>query len=144
MSSSSKIIAWIAQLLTAAILGQTLFFKFTGAPEAVHIFSTLGVESWGRYAAGIAELITVILLLIPRTAFLGAVAAAGTMIGALGAHLGPLGIEIAGEGIEADGGTLFILALVALIAAVVVIALRWAQRPCILKGNCKMKTATEN
>ena len=40
----------------AAILLQTLFFKFTGAEESVYIFSTLGMEPFGRYASGVAEL----------------------------------------------------------------------------------------
>ena len=38
-------------------LAQTLFFKFTAAPESVYIFSTLGVEPWGRIDSGIIELV---------------------------------------------------------------------------------------
>ena len=45
-----------ARLVAAAILAQTLFFKFTGAPEAVHIFTTLGVEPFGRIGLGVVEL----------------------------------------------------------------------------------------
>jgi len=37
-------ISWVAQVLAAAILGQTLFFKFSAAPESVHIFTELGAE----------------------------------------------------------------------------------------------------
>lgn len=144
MSKSATIVSWIAQLVAAVTLGQTLFFKFTGAPEAMHIFGTLGVEPWGRYAAGFAELVTVILLLIPRTIFLGALAAAGTMVGAVGAHLGPLGIEIVNEakGIQGDGGALFIMGVIALIASIIVITLRWNERPCLLKGSCHLSKKT--
>ena len=67
MTNNAKRISWIAQILAAAILGQSLFFKFTGAPEAVHLFTTLGVEPWGRFTVGAIELITVLLLLVPRT-----------------------------------------------------------------------------
>ena len=98
----------------------------------MHIFSTLGVEPWGRYAAGVAELIAVILLPIPRTAFLGALAAAGTMLGTVGAHLGLLGISILD-----DGGGLFIMDLVALAASVVVLVIRHSQIFCFLKAKCK-------
>jgi hypothetical protein len=42
--------SWLLRGIAALILLQTLFFKFTGAPESVYIFSTLGAEPWGRIA----------------------------------------------------------------------------------------------
>jgi hypothetical protein len=33
--------------------------------ESVYIFKTLGLEPWGRIGSGIAELIAVVLLLVP-------------------------------------------------------------------------------
>lgn len=125
MSSLSRpalIASWIAQLTAAGILGQTLFFKFTAAPEAVHIFSTLGVEPWGRIGAGVIELITAVLLLIPRTAVFGALLALGTMGGAIMSHLFVLGIAI-----KDDGGLLFALALIVTAAASTVIVIRREQ-----------------
>src|SRR5690606_32633101 len=101
------ILSWTLRLIAAAILFQTLFFKFTAAPESVEIFSTLGVEPWGRIAAGVAELVAVVLLLIPATAAFGGILAIAVMLGAIASHLGPLGSEVAG-----DGGLLFGLALV--------------------------------
>ena len=100
-----------ARLVAAAILAQTLFFKFTGAPEAVHIFTTLGVEPFGRIGLGVVELLTAIALLVPRTRALASLATVGLMVGAVGSHLGPLGIDVQG-----DGGSLFALALVPLAA----------------------------
>jgi hypothetical protein len=44
-----KIIDWVVRIIPAAILLQTLYFKFTASPESVFIFSTLGVEPWGRW-----------------------------------------------------------------------------------------------
>lgn len=121
---------WIAQLTAAAILGQTLFFKFTGAPESVWIFSTLGAEPWGRLGSGAVEAMAVVLLLLPRTAVFGALLGAGTMVGAIASHLVFLGVEVQG-----DGGLLFALANVVLIACLTVIALRRAQLLALLPGR---------
>jgi uncharacterized membrane protein YphA (DoxX/SURF4 family) len=102
---------WGLRLLAAIILLQTLFFKFTGAAESVYIFSQLGVEPWGRYAAGVAELVTAVLLLVPRTAWAGALMGIGIMSGALLSHLTVLGIEV-----QDDGGLLFGLGVVVFLA----------------------------
>jgi hypothetical protein len=126
LSRGAVITSWIGQLTAAIILGQTLFFKFTGAPEARYIFSTLGVEPWGRYATGTLELITVILLLTPRSAALGAVLAMGLMGGAIMSHLTRLGIEVQG-----DGGLLFGLAITTLLAATIVAIIRRVQIPIL-------------
>ena len=66
------IFAWICRIVAAAILLQTLFFKFTGAAESIYIFTKVGLEPWGRIGSGIVELIAAILILIPRTTWLGA------------------------------------------------------------------------
>jgi hypothetical protein len=102
-----QVIDWIVRLVAAGILLQTLFFKFTGAPESVFIFSTLGVEPWGRIASGVLELVASGLVLYSGTAGLGGLMAAGLMFGAIFSHLTLLGIEIQG-----DGGLLFGLAWV--------------------------------
>jgi len=82
-SRTRNIGAWVLQVIAAVILLQTLFFKFTGAPESIYIFSKLGVEPWGRYFAGTSELIAAILLLIPRSSIIGAAMAIGIMLGAI-------------------------------------------------------------
>ncbi len=105
-----KFLYWAIRIVPAAILLQSLFFKFTAAPEAVHIFTELGVEPYGRIGLGVVELITAILLVIPKTAYYGAILGVILMIGALGSHLAVLGIEVQG-----DGGKLFILAVVTLL-----------------------------
>lgn len=94
------------RVIAAVILAQTLFFKFSGAEESVYIFQTLGMEPWGRLGSGVAELICAILLLVPRTAWLGALGGLGVISGAILSHLFVLGIEIKG-----DGGLLFGLAV---------------------------------
>ena len=103
-------IAWVLRIIASSILLQTLWFKFTGAPESIYIFSILGVEPYGRIGTGIVELIVAILILIPRTTWLGAIGGCGVMSGAILSHLFVLGIEVKG-----DGGLLFGLALITLI-----------------------------
>ena len=94
-----------ARILAAVILLQTLYFKFTGSPESVYIFSKVGMEPWGRFAVGTAELIAGVLLLVRPTVWLGALMALGLMAGALMMHFTLLGIEV-----ENDKGYLFVLA----------------------------------
>jgi len=126
LTKAATITSWVCQIIAAIILGQTLFFKFTGAPESKYIFSTLGIEPWGRIGTGVLELITVILLLNPRTPVLGAVLAIGLMGGAIMSHLTRLGIEVQG-----DHGLLFKLALTVLVAAVAVLIIRRRELPVI-------------
>lgn len=105
-----KTLIWILRIVAAAILLQTLYFKFSGAEESKYIFSTLGVEPFGRIFAGISELIASILLIVPRTTLLGALMGAGVMLGAIASHLFVLGIVV-----QNDGGQLFALALIVLV-----------------------------
>jgi len=95
----------IARFLAAVILLQTLYFKFTGSSESVYIFTTVGMEPWGRFVVGGAELVAGLLLVIRPTAWLGAMLALGLMAGAIMMHLTILGIQVLG-----DGGYLFSLA----------------------------------
>lgn len=112
-------LSWILQVVAALVLGQTLFFKFTGAPESVYIFETLDAEPWGRWGSGVVELVAVVLLLWPGRAVWGALLGAGVMAGAIGSHLTRLGIEV-----QDDGGLLFGLALLTLACCVGVLVLR--------------------
>ncbi|EMM93019.1 DoxX-like family protein [Leptospira interrogans serovar Pyrogenes str. L0374] len=88
--------------IVAFIFLQTLFYKFTGAPESVAIFSKLGIEPWGRIGTGILELIVSILLFIPGWSWLGSLLGLGLMLGAILSHVFVIGIEQ-----ENDGGFLF-------------------------------------
>lgn len=116
--NSSSIGTWILKLIAAVIMLQTLYFKFTAAEESVFIFTTLGMEPYGRIGIGVMELIASILILIPKTTVYGALLAIGLMVGALFFHITKLGIEV-----KNDGGQLFVYALLVLLssAALVVI-----------------------
>ena len=107
MNPVIRAVGLLLRLTAAAILLQTLFFKFTGAAESVFIFETLGAEPWGRIGSGVVELVTSALLLMPPTAAVGGLLGLGVMSGAIVSHLAILGIDIMG-----DGGLLFALAVI--------------------------------
>ncbi len=112
------IVGLVLRIVAAIILLQTLYFKFTGHPESVELFTKLGVEPWGRIGTGVIELIASVLLLIPSTVFIGAFLGFGLMSGAILSHFTVIGIESKG-----DGGQLFMLAIVVWICCAVIMLL---------------------
>ena len=120
------IFSWLLRILAAGILLQTLFFKFTAAPESVYIFTKVGAEPAGRIGSGVIELIAAVLLLMPRLTWLGSVLALGMMAGAIASHLTVLGIEVRG-----DKGLLFGLALTVFLASAGNLFLNRRQIPVI-------------
>jgi putative oxidoreductase len=107
---------WIARIIAAVIMIQTLYFKFTAAPESVYIFTTVGMEPWGRIGIGVLELVASFLILVTATAWLGAGLAAGMMAGAIGMHITLLGINV-----QEDGGQLFLYAVAVLISSLYIL-----------------------
>lgn len=115
-----SILLWVLRIVAAYFMLQTLYYKFTGAEESIYIFSTLGMEPWGRIGTGVLELIASALILWPRTTHLGALIGLGLMSGAIFFHLTKLGIDVKG-----DGGLLFYYALSVFIScAILVIVFR--------------------
>ena len=106
---------WVLRLLAAIIMLQTLYFKFTGQEESVQLFTTLGMEPWGRIGTGVIELVASILLLIPRTTGFGAALGLGLMSGAIFFHLTFLGLEVGGDYI------LFIYAVTAFVCCLILL-----------------------
>ena len=104
------------RIVVAVILLQTLRFKFTAHPDSVYIFTQVGMEPIGRIGIGIMELISAILILIPRTVWIGAGLTAGIIGGAIMMHLTILGIEVNG-----DGGQLFYMAILTFVLSLVVL-----------------------
>lgn len=130
LSKPALIISWICQVIPAAILLQTLYFKFTGAAITVYIFDTVGLGAIGRYGSGVVELIAGVCLLWPRFAWLGAVLTIATLTGAIGAHLGPLGITFDYPGGQEDG-SLFALGCIAWVSSTVVLYIRRKSIPIL-------------
>ena len=129
MSSTLLVISWSCRIIVAVILLQTLFFKFTGAEESKYIFTTLlgpDLESFGRIGSGVVELIAAILLVIPRTAWLGAFLSLGTISGAIMSHLTMLGIVV-----KDDGGLLFALAVTVFVLSGVVLLVHRRELPVL-------------
>lgn len=122
------ILIWAARIIAAVILLQTLFFKFTGAEESKYIFTQLGAEPWGRFGSGVVELIASILILIPKTTWVGALMGMGIMTGAILSHIFILGISVKNSDGTEDNGQLFIYALLVFIACAYLV---WVNRKLI-------------
>ena len=116
-----KIVSWILRIVSAAIMAQTLYFKFTGAPESVELFTLIGMEPWGRIGTGVMELIASVLLLVPRTKVMGALLGLGLMSGAIFFHITKVGID--------EGGTplLFIYAVVVFVCCAILLAMHFKE-----------------
>jgi putative oxidoreductase len=129
MSSTLIVVSWVCRVIVAVILLQTLFFKFTGAEESKYIFTTLlgsDLEALGRIGSGAVELIAAILLVVPRTAWLGAFLSLGTISGAIMSHLTILGIVV-----KDDGGLLFALAITVFVLSSVVLLIHRRELPVL-------------
>ena len=138
MTTPILVLSWGCRIVAAIILLQTLFFKFTAAPESVYIFTKLGafihtyvpfasigtVEVSGRIGSGIMELIAAVLLLTPRFVWAGAILAMAATGGAIVSHLTFLGIEVQG-----DKELLFFLAIAVLVTSVTGLFLHRMQIP---------------
>ncbi|RLJ64293.1 DoxX-like protein [Lacinutrix venerupis] len=104
------------RIVIAIILIQTLRYKFTGHPDSVYIFTQVGMEPYGRIAIGILELVAGILLLIPKTVWVGTLLTIGIIGGAIFLHITQLGISVNG-----DNGILFYTALITFILSCIVL-----------------------
>ena len=128
LTKTQRLASWLVRLTAAGILLQTLFFKFTGAPESIYIFTKVGLEPWGRYGSGVAELIAALLLMSSRRCWLGALLALGVMGGAIMSHLTVLGIVV-----QNDGGLLFGLALTVAMCSVLTLVLHRRDIPFVCR-----------
>jgi uncharacterized membrane protein YphA (DoxX/SURF4 family) len=135
MSAKISVIGiWVLRLIAAAIMLQTLFYKFSGAAESIYIFKTIGMEPYGRIGTGVMELIASILILYPKTTACGAVLAIGLMAGAIFFHLTKLGLVVMD-----DGGQLFIYALLVFISSVALAVIYRQQLYALIKLNPKYR-----
>ena len=123
-----NVLSWTLRIVAAVIMLQTLYFKFTAAPESVYIFTTIGLEPFGRIGIGVMELIASALILFTPTLVWGALLAMGLMSGAIFFHITKLGIEVQG-----DGGQLFYYALIVFIASGILVLLNIKKITAILQ-----------
>jgi uncharacterized membrane protein YphA (DoxX/SURF4 family) len=132
MKYFQPVLYWGVRIMAAIIMLQTLYFKFSGSEESVYIFTTIGMEPWGRIGVGVFELIASILILIPTMVWLGSALAIGLMVGAMGLHVTILGIEVLG-----DGGQLFIYAVVVTLCSSYALWYSLGSIPEFIKVNCR-------
>lgn len=128
----TQLLSWTLRIVSALILLQTLFFKFSAHPESVELFTKLGVEPWGRIGTGVIELVCSILLLLPSTVFIGAILGVGLMAGAILSHLTVIGIESKG-----DGGQLFGLAIAVFLCCSILCLIHLKQGTLLLQKILK-------
>lgn len=123
-----RYIPLLLKFITAIIMLQTLFFKFSGAQESIDLFTKLAgdQEALMRIGTGVLELIAAILLFIPNKTWLGSFLTIGLMGGAIMGHLTVLGIEH-----NNDGGLLFALAVTTLISATALLYLNKKDIPLL-------------
>lgn len=140
MSSIKKpmlITSWVLQLIVVAIFVMAAMPKLSGAEETKALFEVLGAEPMGRYGVGVAELITAVLLLVPRTSVIGAVVALGVISGAIMSHLTKLGISIdptklGNAALEPIAGpSMFIMAMIVFVSSLGIIVIRRSQLPIV-------------
>ena len=104
----------LALILVLIVAGGFLFFGAQKFGAENIIFATIAEKSGIslfepviRMLTGVAEISTALLILIPRTRLLGALAGLGVLAGAIGFHISPwLGISVPGM-----GHSLFFMAL---------------------------------
>ena len=102
------------------LLLQTLYYKFGVHEDSIYIFTTLGLEPYGRIGIGVMELIASILILLKRTSWAGALLTFGLMASAIFSYLTQLGIEV-----KSDDGQLSYKAVGTWVLSLVVL---WPER----------------
>jgi uncharacterized membrane protein YphA (DoxX/SURF4 family) len=110
MKNSTKLFDAATRYTAAAILLFSMAGKFYGTAGAVYIFDSLGLDPFGRYAVGVLEIATIILLIIPSTSWKGALLGVFMMFGAICMHLTLLELSVAG-----DGGLMFGMAVTVMV-----------------------------
>ncbi len=128
--NKQTIIIRVLSIAAAIILIETLYYKFSAHPDSVLLFTTLGVEPWGRIGLGIVELITAILLIVPRTTAIGSVIGLGIISGAIFSHLFIIGINF-----NNDGGALFTLAMVVFVCCAIVAFMKKDELLALIKRS---------
>lgn len=90
-SKGRNIALWALQIVVALAFLAAGVSKLTAQPEMVAVFEQIGIGQWPRYLTGGIEVISAVLLFVPRLAPIGALLLVGTMAGAVLTHLAFIG-----------------------------------------------------
>lgn len=107
MKNGTKLIDIGTRIIAAGIFSYSAFMKLTAAPAAVHIFHRINMEPAGRFSVAGLEILAIILLLIPKMAWRGALLGMVLMLGAIVVHIITNEFDVLG-----DGGLMFASAIV--------------------------------
>lgn len=119
--SKSLVIAhWTTRIIAAGILAMGAIPKFTGGAAA--LAEKLPGGTAATLAIGAAEVVAVVLMLIPKTALVGSALAAVIMAGAVFSHVfGPVGME-------GELGEMLPMAAIALAMSLAATGIGWVRR----------------
>lgn len=91
------IVTWILVVIAAVILIYNAYIKLSSNPGAIQLFSSLGLEPFGRFTIGLLELAAAVLMIFPGTVKYGAVLGSILMSGVIVIHITKLGIALNGN-----------------------------------------------
>jgi putative oxidoreductase len=92
------VVDWVLRVCVAVLFGSVGYEKLFPAPGSywVTLFAEIGFGEWFMYFTGGMQVLGAILVLIPRTAVVGAALVGMTMVGAIFCHLVLLDTGIGG------------------------------------------------
>lgn len=124
---------WVARVIAAGILVMGAMPKFTGGAAA--LVEKLPGGNAAVMAIGVAEVIAVVLMFVPKTTLLGSGLAAAIMLGAIGSHIiGPVGFE-------GDFASMFGMAVVAFLASASATGIAWKRGIRLVSGATQAKAS---
>lgn len=113
MKNNVKLLDIGTRLIAVGVFGYSAFMKLTATPAAEYVFNRIGMGAAGRYGVALLECIAIVLLLIPKMAWRGAILGALMMFGAICMHLTMGELNVLG-----DGGLMFASAIVVLFCCI--------------------------
>lgn len=124
-----KSISLILRLIVFFILIFQSYYKLSAQPDFILLFSSLSVEPWGRNMVGVLELLTAIILILPRAHFLGMLLSGAVITIILIAHLFVLGPEV-----DQAKGNLLVNALVIFFSCIIYFSLYQSKLDRFISG----------
>lgn len=85
-SPRARLVGWILSVAPSLLLLFSGFMKFTSGKEMVEGFEKIGWPTSAAVPLGVAEIVSTLLYLFPRTAAIGAILLTGYMGGAIATH----------------------------------------------------------